>query len=446
MTVTAVIAEYNPFHNGHAYHLREARRRTDADFLIVLMSGDFVQRGEPAILDKYTRAEAALQMGADLVLELPACYSCASAEYFAGGAVSLLNALNCVDYLCFGSESGDSALLSAAADVLLTEPEAYRAALKEALRAGASYPRALQTALAQALPDRDALSLLSFPNDILGIEYLKALQRTGSAIRPVIVRRAGSGYHSDRLDAEFPSASAIRAAVRELSRQSAAKRLFIDPSAHQKPDDLLCLKSAVPNIVLSSLSDKYGRTFPLFAEDLSFALHLKLLSAGSWQDYTAYFDVPETLARRIFRLRGSFVDFDSFVSLVCTRNFAETHVRRALLHILLEIPADLPGLSQYRSYYAKILGLRKTLAGPGAQSCASGSLLAEIKKSGRLPLLSKPADAPAVLSRFYSDSAKSDALAALQADRRCCALYQAALTAKFKTRATDECAHGVSVF
>ena len=134
MIVTALIAEYNPFHNGHAYHIREARRLTGADFLLVLMSGDFVQRGEPAVIGKSARAEMAIRCGADLVLELPACYACGSAEYFAGGAVALLNALGCVDYLCFGSECGNLDILQTAAQILSAEPDAFRQKLQTLLR------------------------------------------------------------------------------------------------------------------------------------------------------------------------------------------------------------------------------------------------------------------------------------------------------------------------
>lgn len=529
MTVTAVIAEYNPFHNGHAYHLAEARRRTAADFLIVVMSGDFVQRGEPAIADKYSRAEAAVRAGADLVLELPSCYACASAEYFAGGAVSLLNDLGCVDYLCFGSECGDLTLLSAAADVLAEEPEEYRATLKSALKSGASYPAARQAALAQTLAsgtsalsfDAAAFSsndsaasleiaaVLSQPNDILGVEYLKALKKTDSRIRPAVIRRTGGGYHSDRLDVAFPSASAIRAAIQSISSACGAPDVLTSAcgaSCSQSgvragadlSDPLCSLRDAVPENVLHSLSDMYGHSFPLFAADFSFALHVKLLSADRWEDYTAFFDVPEALARRIFRLRGEFTDFDSFASLVRTRSFTEAHVRRALLHILLNIPANLPGLSEKRCYYAKILGLRKSGArmpeaaaqehdaapvaaqkhgaapaavqehgaaptaaqergavpaaaqergaAPAAkQAGAADSLLAAIKKNGRLPFLSKPTDAPAVLSRFYSDPFKAEALRALQIDRHCFDLYQAALTAKFGTRPANECGRGIFI-
>lgn len=416
MTITAVIAEYNPFHNGHAYHLQKAREETDADFLIVLMSGDFVQRGEPAVIGKFARARMALLAGADLVLELPPCFSCASAEYFAGGAVSLLNGLGCVDYLCFGSESGDASLLSAAADILAYEPPAYRAALKDALKTGVPYPKARQNALAYVLKDDAAGAVLSQPNDILGTEYLKALKKTGSRIRPAVIRRAGNGYHCTALEGAFPSATAIRKALKNA-------------------DSLPLIRSAVPKEAYAFLDAALGQEFPVFFHDLSYALHHCLLSASSFEDYTAFFDVPEALARRIFRLRYEFTEPDAFVSLVCTRNFTEAQVRRALLHILLAIPADLPGLSQLRCFYAKILGLRR----------ASQELLREIKTKGHLPLLSKPADAPAVLSRYYEAEETRKALQFLSFDRRCGDLYQAVLTEKFHKKAVSECAHGICI-
>lgn len=147
MTITAVIAEYNPFHNGHAYQLAKARELTGADYLVVIMSGDFVQRGAPAILDQHDRAELALLGGADLILQLPCHFALGSAQHFARGAVSLLTALGCVDFLCFGSEYGDTAPFLELADILLHEPEEYRELLSGLLRNGLSFP----TARAQAL-------------------------------------------------------------------------------------------------------------------------------------------------------------------------------------------------------------------------------------------------------------------------------------------------------
>lgn len=220
MTITAVIAEYNPFHNGHAYQLAKARELTGADYLVVIMSGDFVQRGAPAILDQHDRAELALLGGADLILQLPCHFALGSAQHFARGAVSLLTALGCVDFLCFGSEYGDTAPFLELADVLLHEPEEYRELLSGLLRNGLSFPTARAQALSAYFSDSASFSSLSKeeldtflkePNNILGIEYVQALLLSQSRIRPVTIRREGSGYHEGALFTQaLPSATAMR--------------------------------------------------------------------------------------------------------------------------------------------------------------------------------------------------------------------------------------------
>ena len=204
MRTVGIIAEYNPFHSGHEYHLKEAKKKSGADYAIIVMSPDFVQRGTPAVFDKYMRTEMALRAGADLVLELPVCYACGSAEFFAEGAVALLDRLGVVDALCFGSEASrtpvssfyepsdshvfsesenniDTSLFACAADFLLNEPESYRTRLQGLLRAGKTFPQAR----AQALQAEDPAlaSLLGTPNNVLGVEYCKALQKFSSAIQ-----------------------------------------------------------------------------------------------------------------------------------------------------------------------------------------------------------------------------------------------------------------------
>ena len=170
--ITGIIAEYNPFHNGHAYQIEQARLLTGCDFLVVVMSGDYVQRGAPAVFDKYTRARMALACGADLVLELPVACSCASAEFFASGAVSLLDGLGCVDFLCFGSESGNLQSLMEPARILAKESPVFQEALRRGLSLGLSFPAARKEAFRACASNPDILDL---PNNILGIEYLKAL-------------------------------------------------------------------------------------------------------------------------------------------------------------------------------------------------------------------------------------------------------------------------------
>ena len=197
MRTVGIIAEYNPFHTGHEYHIRKARELSGADYVIVVMSPDFVQRGEPAVFDKYTRTRMALQGGADLVIELPVCYATGSAEYFAEGATALLDSLGTVNTLCFGGESDDISLFQNIADILIQEPKEYTDLLRSFLKQGMTYPQARCQALSHylknqisdpsssallpdqcKLPDLETVTdFLSTPNNILGIEYCKALKK-----------------------------------------------------------------------------------------------------------------------------------------------------------------------------------------------------------------------------------------------------------------------------
>lgn len=210
MKTVGLITEYNPFHNGHLYHIEKAKELTGADRVIVIMSGDYVQRGTPAVLSKHSRAHMALLNGASVVLELPVCYSCASAEFFAKGAVSVLDGLGCIDALCFGSECGNLEHLTSIAHLLSAEPETYRHHLQSSLKNGMSFPAARCHALKKMTGDAYASQILSDPNNILGIEYLKALKKLNSPIVPFTLKREFSGYHDTELHDCSSSASAIR--------------------------------------------------------------------------------------------------------------------------------------------------------------------------------------------------------------------------------------------
>ena len=238
MLVNAIIAEYNPFHNGHKYQLDTCKAQTGADYTIVVMSGDFTQRGAPALLPKHERARMALSAGADLVLELPLYYACGSAEYFANGAVSLLDKLGVVNFLSFGSENGDVKKLTEIAELLQNEPPAYREVLKQALKKGMTYPQARREALLSCFPRPASLAdradgsctdtaddsypdtaesslqaaldaLLSAPNNILGIEYCRALLMRKSTITPFTIQRLGAAYHASSLSQSELNASAL---------------------------------------------------------------------------------------------------------------------------------------------------------------------------------------------------------------------------------------------
>lgn len=376
MKVTGIIAEYNPFHRGHAYHLTRARELTGADRLLVVMGGNFMQRGEPAIVDKYARAEMALKNGADLVLELPAAAATGSAEYFAEGAVELLDASGVVDALCFGSELGELAPLEKAAALLLEEPEEYRQLLREELKKGKNFPEARESALSAFFPERE---LLSAPNNILAIEYLKALRRRNSSIEAVTIPRLGNYHGNDSgqvLPLSFASASEIR-------RQLYALEELLQKSPDQS-GSWQCLMTELENELPPSsfalLKDTLLAAHFVRAEAFALPLHYRLMQAKDSLEFAAYLDVSEELSRRIYSLRQEFTGWNAFVDLVRTRQYTRSRVSRALLHIFLDIRKEEATLPTH----LRVLGFRRE----------ASDLLSEIKKKSRLPFITKAAGHP----------------------------------------------------
>ncbi len=367
MKTVGIIAEYNPFHNGHAFHLAEAKAMTGADFALVVMSGNFVQRGAPAMMEKSLRAEAALLGGADVVIELPVHYASASAEYFAAGAVSLLDRLGVVDFLCFGSECGDIGVLSELADALLSEDASFKRLLKERLKKGASYPQARSDALQALSPQPgQALSLLEYPNNLLGAEYLKALKKRNSRIIPCTVARTGSAYHEKTLSGSYGSALAIR---ESLVRKNAFESM----------------KEQTPPAVYRLMAQQFQKSFPIFPKDFSELLSYKLLQEQE-KDLSVYFDVDRSLSDRLHKFLPAYTDFSSFCEKIKTKNLTYTRISRALIHILLNIYQT--DMDAFRAedfvYYARLLGFRETAA----------PLLHAIKEQALLPLITRLAEAP----------------------------------------------------
>jgi predicted nucleotidyltransferase len=314
MKVAAIIAEYNPFHQGHAFHLKETRALTGADHVLVVMSGNHVQRGVPAMFDKYTRAQAALQNGADLVLELPPCAATGSAEYFADGAIDLIHKTGVVTDLCFGSECGDLTQLLKPAQILADEPERYRELLRTHLKAGEPYPKARALALSEYDPTISG-QILTEPNNLLGIEYLKALSKTNSSIQPHTISRKGSGYHTETLTG-IASASGIRRAI-------------LTQDGHLTEE----ITSQLPSAELYAV---YNDKTPM-TEDAYSLLLLEKLRRVQDEPLTDWFDVTEELSNRIWNCLDDYQSFSQFTDLLKTRNLTRTAVSRALLHILLDI-------------------------------------------------------------------------------------------------------------
>lgn len=401
MKATGIIAEYNPFHRGHKYQIDYCKRELGADYVIVAMSGDYVQRGTPALMSKHVRAEMALRCGADLVLEMPVSVSTASAETFAMGAISILNGLHVVDTLCFGSERGEVSALQELARLLVKEPQEYRQLLKEFLSNGLSFPAARSQALMEYFKDphnfagddfnsvltpllNQITQILGSPNNILGIEYCKALLRLNSKIRPVTLKRQGMGYHetlpttavsfsshtaskdvSD--DATFASASAIRELLRSALTPEVISRI-----ATQVPDE-------ISSLLASSLQKNEYLT-----EDVLDLLLSYCVLKGDADSFCNYLDVSRDLAERIVNRSNELNGFLQAASLLKTKELTQTRIQRALLHIILDIqntPSEVP--------YARVLGFRKE----------SSSLLKEIKHNSSIPLLTKLADADHLLDK-----------------------------------------------
>jgi len=338
MKVTGIIAECNPLHEGHIYLLQEARKRTDADYVIVALSGDYVQRGAPSIVSKELRTEALLREGADLVLELPLYAACAGADYFARGAAALLESTGVVTDLAFGSECGDITKLQKAADLIKNETNEYSEILQRGLRTGLTYPEARSNAAgSQGLP--------SSPNDLLGTEYLKALALCHSTITPHAILRT-----------QCRSASDIR----------------------------------------SDLLAKRRRTDPILCRD-DFSDHLlhALYNAAEPEDLSCFLDVSQDLAGRILHELPYFDTFSSFTDAVKTRNYTYTRVSRALMHILLGMRTEV--MQDFDSRFGlcgwiRPIGFRRT-ARPLLRSIAAGSSVPFLDKLSRADELLSPGPA-----------------------------------------------------
>lgn len=370
MKTVGLITEYNPFHNGHAYHIEKAKMLTGADRVIVVMSGDFVQRGAPAVMPKHLRAESALLSGASLIIELPVCFATGSAEYFAQGSISLLNQLGCIDSICFGSECGDLHLLKEIAQILADEPIEYQTALKQALKEGASFPAARQEAL-NIYSDKYS-EILASPNNILGIEYLKALAKIHSKMEPFTIKRIGAGYHDMNIDGQFSSATAIRSDIYQLAD--------VNSSSESLP--LTHIQTQVPSSCHELMKKNYQTRYPVKADDFSLLLKAKLLSetAGS---LSHYLDMSPELANRILRLRNDYLSFEQFCDLLKTKELTRSRISRSFIHVLLGITNDWLTAMKAPAPYARILGFRRDHA----------DLLGILKRTSDIPLITSPARA-----------------------------------------------------
>lgn len=383
MKITGIIAEYNPFHNGHAYQIAKIKEETDSDFVIVAMSGDFVQRGEPAVIDKYARTKMALSCGADLVVELPALFACASAEYFAKAGVALFEQMGCVDYLCFGAETKDLSLLDQIADTLVNEPLSYQEALSTYLKEGKNFPAARMAALEQYFTSQSLAAanmaaqlsaVLSTPNNILGIEYLKALKTSGASILPYPILREGAGYHDTDILAKNASASAIRQTLKEFSASGT---------------DYAVLFYSMPPKAFRIFSDYLASSSYLEADDFSGILNYLLL-LHTPEELASFADCNTEIANRLKKNLPAFSSFSQFAAKNQTRDITYTRMSRIFTHMLLHMTTEDYELAKQIGYvpYLRPLGFKRS----------SSDVLGAVKKHTEIPLIGKLANAKNMLS------------------------------------------------
>ncbi|MDO4852215.1 MAG: nucleotidyltransferase family protein [Clostridia bacterium] len=351
MRVVGIVAEYNPLHNGHIYHMEQAKKAAEADFCIIAMSGNFVQRGEPACADKFTRAEWALRAGADMIVEIPQCLAVASAERYAEGAVKVLASTGVVTDIAFGVETDDLNALYRIADILDREPPAFRANLAYHLKEGKSYPRAQFDALADLDIPRSDIAILTQPNNILAVEYIKAIRRNAPQIRILPIRRVGNGYNDTQLSGELSSATAIREALKSGN------------------DAVL---SAMPLFV--SGAAKFDSQFPVTLETFG-PLILYRLRSMSLDDLSSLPDVAEGFEQVLARAVRTAPDLATFLESVKSKRYTMARCKRIAVSALLHIQAGLAEelLDHRENLYLRVLGFLTQSRGLLAAMASVGS-------------------------------------------------------------------------
>lgn len=366
MNIVGLVTEHNPFHNGHLYHVDKAREECNATYVVSVMSGHFLQRGEPALFNKWARAKMAVAGGVDMVVELPTAFSVRSASAFAHGAVSLLNSMGVITHICFGSESGNLDDLWPAARLLADEPPEFRDLLGQFLARGLPYPAARSSAIEQHFTGGShgtlSAGLYETPNNILGIEYLKSLLVTGSPIEPVTIKRFSAGYHDRFID----NANRISSATSIREELLASGRLTDK------------IKSVVPGATYLGMKEEtiQGRG-PVFLKSYEQILFY-LLRTLSPERLACLLDVTEGLENRILAASHTAVSLDDLLDRVKTKRYTWTRIQRIMTYILLNFTKDLAGsFDAAGPAYVRILAL----------SAAGRSLLKKVKKKASVPVI-----------------------------------------------------------
>ena len=360
MNITGIITEYNPFHNGHLYHLSEAKKNTNADAIICVMSGNFVQRGGPAIIDKWKRTEMALNNGVDLIIELPTYYAVSSAEFFAKGSVSILHNLGIVNNLFFGSECGDVDKLTALSKILVNEDTQLKSLIKEHLAKGDTFAKAREKSLIQYLKDEEVNKIITSSNNILGIEYIKSILRLNSTITPSTLKREGSNYNDKNLSNSFSSATAIR----ELLKNK---------------NSLENLKNLIPKESYEIFSKLQDENYPLvFDEDMFKFIKYKIQT--NCINFNNLYEITEGLENKLIKEITSSNSYEDFILKVKSKRYTYSKISRILTHIYLGLDSNtFLNIDNPNNLYARVLGFNNR----------GREVLSLIKRNSSIPLITK---------------------------------------------------------
>lgn len=368
MKVVGFITEYNPFHLGHKYHLKMAKETTDATHSVAVMSSSFVQRGEPALLDKWTRARMAVDNGVDLVIELPFLYAVQSAEFFAHGAVKIMDSMGIVDNLAFGSESGELNTLRQIAEILVDEPDPYKILLRKYLDTGISFSAARSKAISDYMinswEDSHSYSkILKQSNNILGIEYIKALIRLNSNISPVLVNRKGNDYNDKKITSEFASATGIRAKISSSGIES--------------------IKEFVPEETYRHINDFYNKFEGFNSLDNYAMIFQYLFRLNDSIDLSSLMDIEPGLDNRILDMGRKSNDIENVIKSITSKRYPSTRIKRLLIHMLADLKQEDIRLAYDNPInYIRVLGSNKN----GLE------MLAKIKNNSPIRIITKYAD------------------------------------------------------
>ena len=352
MNITGIITEYNPFHLGHELHLKSSKEITNCDGVICVMSGNFVQRGLPALTDKWTRTKMALEAGVDLVVELPTLFATSSAEFFAFGAVSLLNSLNVVNNICFGSECGDIDLIKKLSEIIINEPPLFKEYLKDYLKEGLPFPKARSESLMKYLEDNNYKidfsyleKVLNSSNNILAIEYCKSLYKLQSSIKPFTIQRLGADYNDEELSKnEIASASAIRKSIYTSNMEESLD--FMPEYSY----------NLLKNTSFSDLDKMFD-----------------LVKYAIISNPTVLKEIPEAsegIDNKIIQ---------NIINLCKSKRYSYTRLNRILCHVLLNVNKDLLSLRKSSPNYVRILGFNNK----------GREILKEIKKNSEINIVNK---------------------------------------------------------